>query len=102
MAKGIKTGGRQKGSGNKNRSKIIQAAKQGGEMPLDYMLRVMRDPAADDVRRDEMAKSASPYLHSKMPTAIVAPPPPSGPVAANDEALLNQYLDGLHHEADES
>lgn len=35
-------------------------------MPLDYMLRVMRDPNATAKRRDEMAKAATPFLHSKL------------------------------------
>jgi hypothetical protein len=55
--------GRPKGSKNKN-TVAIQAAKTG-ELPLDYMLRVMRDKAADKDRRDEMAKAAAPYLHAK-------------------------------------
>ncbi|WP_435018480.1 hypothetical protein TA3x_000454 [Tundrisphaera sp. TA3] len=101
MAKGTKTGGRRKGSINKSRAKIIEGAKQGGEMPLDYMLRVMRDPTADDSRRDEMAKSASPYFHSKMPTALVTPPAPTAVISEDDESLLNQYLHGLHDEADQ-
>jgi hypothetical protein len=33
---------------------------------LDYMLAVMRDPRAPPQRRDEMAKAAAPYLHSKL------------------------------------
>ena len=32
-------------------------------MPLEYMLSVMRDPAVEPARRDEMAKLALPYLH---------------------------------------
>ena len=52
-------------------------------------------------RRDEMAKAAAPYIHSKMPTAIVTPPPPGGPVTADDEKLIDLYLTGLHDEADE-
>jgi len=32
-----------------------------GEMPLDYMLRVMREESAAETRRDEMAKAAAPY-----------------------------------------
>lgn len=99
MAKGKKTGGRQKGSINKNRAEVLTAARKGGEMPLDYMLRVMRDKDVDDARRDDMAKSAAPYFHSKMPTAIVAPPPPSGPIAEDDESILDQYLNGVHAEA---
>jgi hypothetical protein len=35
------------------------------ETPVDYMLRVMRDPKADKKRRDVMAKSATPYVHRK-------------------------------------
>jgi hypothetical protein len=33
-----------------------------GEMPLDYMIRVMRDPTTESHRRDAMAKAAAPYL----------------------------------------
>jgi hypothetical protein len=33
--------------------------------PLDYMLGVMRDPAVEPGRRDEMAKLALPYMHPK-------------------------------------
>ena len=35
-------------------------------MPLDYMLGVMRDPNATAKRRDDMAKAAAPFLHSKL------------------------------------
>lgn len=35
------------------------------ESPLDYMLRVMRDPRQDDARRDAMAKAALPYVHAR-------------------------------------
>jgi hypothetical protein len=45
---------------------LLEAAQVGGEMPLDYMLRVMRDPSAPAKRRDEMAKAAAPFLHSKL------------------------------------
>jgi hypothetical protein len=66
------------------------------------MLEVLRDTTnAKDLRLDA-AKSAATYIHSKMPTAIVTPPPPSGPVTEDDETLLNQYLRGVHAEADES
>jgi hypothetical protein len=39
-----------------------------GETPLEYMLRVMRDPSLDAQRRDEMAKAGAPYLHSRLAT----------------------------------
>jgi hypothetical protein len=38
----------------------------GGEMPLDHMLAVMRDPNAEPHRRDAMAKAAAPYLHPQL------------------------------------
>jgi hypothetical protein len=39
------------------------------ETPLEYMLRVMRDPSADDARRDAMAKAVLPYIHAR-PTGV--------------------------------
>jgi hypothetical protein len=36
-----------------------------GDWPLDYMLRVMRDPTVPDARRDDMAKAAAPYIHTR-------------------------------------
>jgi hypothetical protein len=36
------------------------------ESPLDYMLRVMRNPNEDDERRDAMAKAALPYMHARL------------------------------------
>jgi hypothetical protein len=64
MARGKKTGGRQKGSKNK-RTRALDAAAQQGEVPLDYMLKVMRDPKAAPYRRDDMAKAAAPYVHAR-------------------------------------
>ncbi len=58
--------GRPRGSRNKRTRALIEAAQVGGELPLDYMLRVMRDPNAPVRRRDEMAKAAAPFLHSKL------------------------------------
>lgn len=67
MANGRKTGGRKPGS----RNKVTAADKQmiaaaGGELPLDYMLRVMRDDDLPAERRDAMARSAAPYLHTAL------------------------------------
>jgi len=53
------------------------------DMPLDYMLRVMRDPAVEPARRDEMAKLALPYLHPK-PTAIEHTGKNVGPIEITD------------------
>jgi uncharacterized protein DUF5681 len=47
--------GRPKGSRNKRTQALLEAAQSGGELPLDYMLSVMRDANADPKRRDAMA-----------------------------------------------
>jgi hypothetical protein len=66
MAQGRKTGGRKKGSRNRATAEARAAAAATGMMPLDYMLAVMRDGSADVKRRDAMAATAAPYLHSKL------------------------------------
>lgn len=44
---------------------IRAAARSGGMTPLEYMLGVMNDEAADEARRDRMAQAAAPYVHPK-------------------------------------
>jgi hypothetical protein len=66
MALGRKTGRRQKGSLNKATAAQRAESAASGETPLNYMLRVMRDPSVEHTRRDEMAKAAAPYVHSKL------------------------------------
>jgi hypothetical protein len=68
MAHGRKTGGRQKGARNRATQEARFAAQATGILPLDYMLSVMRDPAADHKRRDAMAMAAAPYLHARLST----------------------------------
>jgi hypothetical protein len=48
MARGRKTGGRQKGSRNRATAEAGAAADATGFLPLDYMLEVMRDLTAAD------------------------------------------------------
>lgn len=69
MAQGFKTGGRQKGTPNRATSDIRRAIAESGEMPVEYMVRVMRDENADPSRRDNMARAAASYLHPRLPTA---------------------------------
>ena len=68
MATGKKTGGRKKGTPNKatTAASIRAEIAVSGEVPLDYMLRVMRDETAEPHRRDAMAKAAAPYLHPQL------------------------------------
>jgi hypothetical protein len=58
--------GRPKGSVNKTTAARTAAMAAGGEMPLEYMLRVMRDPTVEHERRDMMAKDSAPYCHNKL------------------------------------
>lgn len=72
MAAGKKTGGRKKGAKNKKPSQAVIAAKlaehaaAAGVMPLEYMLQVLRDGAADPILRFDAAKSAAPYCHARL------------------------------------
>jgi hypothetical protein len=58
--------GRPKGAISLSTRAIIEAARSGGETPIDYMLRIMRDENSPDARRDSMARAAAAYLHSKL------------------------------------
>ena len=62
---GTKTGGRVKGSINRKLPAVKRMA-QAGELPLEFMLRFMRDETQEDNIRMDMAKAAAPYLHSKL------------------------------------
>ena len=58
-----------------------EATVSTNESPLDYMLRVMRDPNEDDERRDAMAKAALPYMHARLSTV-------DGQVADNEGGTI--------------
>jgi hypothetical protein len=60
--------GRKKGTPNKatvEKRMAATAAEEAEkrEMPLDYMLRIMRDRAVDPARRDAMARASAPMCH---------------------------------------
>lgn len=80
MAGGRRPGaGRKPGTVNKATREAREKAAATGEMPLDYMLRVMRDKKAGTARRDAMASAAAPYLHPKL-SAIQHSTPPGEPM----------------------
>lgn len=66
MAIGKKTGGRKKGTPNRATARREREIAKSGTTPLEYMLKVMRNPKADASRRDDMAKAAAPYVHPKL------------------------------------
>jgi hypothetical protein len=47
MAAGKKTGGRRKGTPDRATARREREIAKGGDTPLEYMLRVMRNPRAD-------------------------------------------------------
>lgn len=57
--------GRKAGGPNKLSREAYERAKDSGELPLDYLLRVMRDEATDEAKRIDCAKAAAPYVHPK-------------------------------------
>lgn len=83
MAKGVKTGGRQKGTPNKATAAKAEEIAASGVTPLEYMLKIMRDEASDPLMRFEAAKSAAPYVHPKL-AAIEHTGKDGGPIETAD------------------
>ncbi|MGV1867951.1 MULTISPECIES: hypothetical protein [unclassified Rhizobium] len=88
MAIGKKTGGRQKGSRNKATARREREIAKSGTTPLEYMLKVMRNPRADSARRNDMAKAAAPYVHPKL-ASMANTGPKGGPVQIQTVDLTN-------------
>jgi hypothetical protein len=64
---GKRTGaGRPAGAATVKTREIADAAFSEGLMPLEYMLQVMRNEAADEARRIDAAKAAAPYVHARL------------------------------------
>ena len=60
--------------GSKNRyaldRKVRAKLARTGESPLELMLEIMRDPNERMELRLDAAKSAAPFMHRRMPTAV--------------------------------
>jgi hypothetical protein len=82
--------GRKKGIPNKTNREVRERAAAAGILPLDYMLQVMRDNHQPDERRDDMAKAAAPYLHSKMPQAVTLSGDPAKPLTMVHRGMTPQ------------
>jgi hypothetical protein len=101
MARGRKTGGRQKGARNRATEEARIAAAAAGILPLDYMLSVMRDPAADLKRRDAMAMAAAPYLHPKL-SAVEAKMSPAASTPPPEKLTIEFVYPSAEHAQDNS
>jgi hypothetical protein len=79
-------GGLRAGAGRPRKGEVSVSAElaeveaQGKETPLEYMTRVLNDPAIDPIRRDRMAIAAAPFIHAKADAA------PAGKKAERDAA----------------
>jgi hypothetical protein len=63
--------GRPRGSKTK-KTALLLAAAEAGELPVDFLLRIMRDEALDATIRMDAAKSVAPYLHPRLAASVVA------------------------------
>ena len=58
--------GRKPGTLNRFNRELLDRAIEGGQLPLDYMLEIMRDQSLDTRLRMDAAKTAAPYVHQKL------------------------------------
>lgn len=58
--------GRKPGASTRMNEEARKQAAEGGLMPLDYMLSILRDEEQDDAARMDAAKAAAPYVHAKL------------------------------------
>jgi hypothetical protein len=64
--------GRKKGGRNKRTIALAQASQEAirsGLSPLDFLLKILRDPTKDDRVRVDAAKAAAPYCHPRLVAA---------------------------------
>ena len=67
--------GRPKGALSRRTQQFRLDVESSGLKPLEYLLKVMRDPGEEDRRRDWAAQAAAPYIHPR-PQAVAAEKPP--------------------------
>ena len=58
--------GRKPGTLNRFNRELLERAIEGGQLPLDYMLEIMRDQSLDPRLRIDAAKAAAPYVHQRL------------------------------------
>lgn len=64
---GARTGaGRKPGQSTKLNEEARRAAAEGGIMPLDYLLTILRNEGNDTKTRFDAAVAAAPYVHAKL------------------------------------
>lgn len=81
--------GRHKGAATRFNDEARAKAAEGGIMPLDYLLTVLRDDTKPQEVRIDVAKAAAPYMHARL-NAVEH----SGHVSTAHEAALDELDDG--------
>lgn len=75
-----KTGGRQKGTPNKERLSLLQYAEEQGQTPAQYLIDIYTGKKDSDkkgehvytyVEKTEAAKAVAPYCHAKLRTTEI-------------------------------
>lgn len=94
---------RTKGALNKRTRAALHAAQTGelgggGENPVEYLLRVMRDPKKPDELRVEAAKAVAPYLQPKLSAVEMTQ---HDPADTYTDAELRVMMNDLLHESPE-
>lgn len=77
--------GRKKGQSTKLNEEARAKAAEGGLMPLDYLLSIMRDELQDMPSRVDAAKAAAPYVHAKLASVEM-----KADVKVNHESALDE------------
>jgi hypothetical protein len=91
-----------RGSVSKLDAEARKKAVEGGMMPLDYLLGIMRDEDQDARWRLDAAKAAAPYCHARLSSTEVSGPN-GGPVSVQNTQKLGisdpseEELDVLEH-----
>jgi hypothetical protein len=80
--------GRKPGSVSKLDAEARKKANEGGLMPLDFFLWIMRDEQQDHRSRLDAAKAAAPYCHARLSATDVSGPT-LGPVAVRTTNVLD-------------
>ena len=64
--------GRKPGTLNRFNRELLERTNEGGQLPLDYRLEIMRDQSLDTRLSIDAAKAAAPYLHQERSAISVA------------------------------
>ena len=82
--------GRPKGVPNKRHKVVVDETMLAGLLPIDWMLAVLRDPEAEQNRRDRMAEMAAPYLHVRLSATSVTST--NGNAGGGGDTYITQIL----------